>query len=146
MPEKTLCLIKSHVMADGRCSIAINAIRASGFNVVASMGAGVPANQTHKELRSLFTRLYQEHEGRDYYASLILSVTEPVASMALVLEGDDVVARFRAALGATDPRKAVPGSLRHQFGVDLPHNAFHGSDSVASAEREIAIFFARPPG
>lgn len=141
MTEKTLCLIKSHIMIAGKFPPVIEAIRAAGFKIIASKAAAVPADRSHKELRAMFVELYREHEGRDYYDSLISSVTEPVAAMALLLEGDGAIARFRDALGATDPRNAVPGTLRHQFGRDLPHNALHGSDSPASAEREIAIFF-----
>jgi nucleoside-diphosphate kinase len=58
-----------------------------------------------------------------------------------VFEGDDAVALVRQTIGATDPAKAAPGSIRGDFGINMGRNMVHGSDSVESAAREVALFF-----
>ena len=60
-----------------------------------------------------------------------------------VLQGEDVIKRYRALMGATDPAKAEQGTIRAAFGGQLPHNAVHGSDSPESAAREISFFFSQ---
>ncbi|ACQ67477.1 nucleoside-diphosphate kinase [Candidatus Williamhamiltonella defendens] len=83
---------------------------------------------------------YVEHKNRDFFTNLIQSITSgPV--MIQVLEGENAVKRNREIMGETDPKKALAGTLRADFGDSLTDNALHGSDSLASAEREIAYFF-----
>ena len=85
--------------------------------------------------------LYREHDGRPYYSNLIaFSLSGPVVVM--VLEGPDAVSRFRRMLGATNPAQADPNTLRRRFGLGIPNNAVHGSDSETAARREIALFFS----
>ena len=95
-----------------------------------------------------FTRLtkekaegfYIEHKERPFFGSLVQFMTSgPV--MLMVLEGDNAVALNREIMGATDPAKAAPGTLRKDFADSIEANAVHGSDSPTSAEREIAYFF-----
>ena len=92
-----------------------------------------------------FEELYQEHRDRPYYKELLASVSP--MSWALILTGEDAVARWRALMGPTDPIKArleAPDSLRAQFGGEaLPDNAVHGSDSRAAAQWEATIFSPR---
>jgi nucleoside-diphosphate kinase len=97
-----------------------------------------------------FTRLsrekaegfYIEHKDRPFFQSLVHFMTSgPV--MLMVLEGENAVALNREIMGATDPAKAAPGTLRKDFADSIEANAVHGSDSPASAEREIAYFFDR---
>ncbi|MGH2706539.1 MAG: nucleoside-diphosphate kinase [Actinomycetota bacterium] len=100
------------------------------------------------ELRHLEENLvrqhYVEHAGRDYYNDLVAFVSSgPVVVMAV--DGDDAVARVRALMGATDPQKADPGTLRADFGTDITHNVLHGSDSEYSAFRELRLFFPELP-
>jgi nucleoside-diphosphate kinase len=84
---------------------------------------------------------YAEHEGKPFYEGLIAYVTSgPVVKM--VLSGPDAVAVVRKLIGATNPKDAAPGTIRGDFGLVLDANIVHGSDSSASAEREIAIFFS----
>jgi len=83
---------------------------------------------------------YVEHKNRDFFTNLIQSITSgPV--MIQVLEGENAVKRNREIMGETDPKKALAGTLRADFGDSLTDNALHGSDSLASAEREIAYSF-----
>jgi nucleoside-diphosphate kinase len=83
---------------------------------------------------------YREHEGKPFYDGLIAYITSgPVVKM--VLTGPDAVVVARKLMGATNPVDAAPGTIRGDFGLILDANVIHGSDSPASAEREIAIFF-----
>lgn len=83
---------------------------------------------------------YIEHKARPFFESLIRFMTSgPVILMAL--RGEDAVAKNREIMGATDPAKAAPGTIRKDFADSIEANAVHGSDSLASADREIAYFF-----
>ena len=84
---------------------------------------------------------YQEHEGKPFYDGLITYITSgPVVKM--IISGDGAVLKCRSLMGATNPAEAAPGTIRGDFGLIMDENVIHGSDSVASAEREMAIFFA----
>ncbi len=85
-------------------------------------------------------RHYGEHEDKPFFSSLIDFITSgPV--VAMVWEGDDVVSVTRSLIGATDPREALPGTIRGDLALFTGNNLVHGSDSLESAEREIALFF-----
>jgi nucleoside-diphosphate kinase len=84
---------------------------------------------------------YAVHAARPFYASLVSSmIGAPV--VVQVLEGEGAVLRHRDAMGATDPRKAEPHTVRAQFAESIEANSVHGSDSVENAAHEIAFFFA----
>lgn len=83
---------------------------------------------------------YIEHKARPFFESLIRFMTSgPVILMAL--RGEDAVSKNREIMGATDPAKAGPGTIRKDFADSIEANAVHGSDSLASADRELAYFF-----
>jgi len=83
---------------------------------------------------------YVEHVGKPFYDGLVSYITSgPVVKM--VVAGPDAVAVCRKLMGATNPAEAAPGTIRGDFGLTLEANIVHGSDSPASAEREIGIFF-----
>ena len=83
---------------------------------------------------------YIEHKDRPFFGSLVRFMTSgPV--LLMVLEGDNAVALNREIMGATDPAKADPGTIRKDFADNIEANAVHGSDSPKSADREIAYFF-----
>lgn len=84
---------------------------------------------------------YAEHDGKPFFASLLEFITSgPV--VAAIVEGPRAVAAFRQLAGATDPvEKATPGTIRGDFGLETQFNLVHGSDSVDSAKREIALWF-----
>ncbi|MBO7672718.1 nucleoside-diphosphate kinase [bacterium] len=83
---------------------------------------------------------YAEHVGKPFYDGLVKFITAaPV--VAIALEGEDVVAQARRIMGATDPNKAEIGTIRADFGQAMNRNIVHGSDSVESANRELAIYF-----
>lgn len=85
---------------------------------------------------------YEEHKARPFFGELVDFMTSgPVVLMAL--KGENAVLRNREIMGATDPKKAAPGTIRALFGDNVGENAVHGSDSAASAERELGIFFTK---
>lgn len=83
---------------------------------------------------------YAEHEGKPFYQGLIDYITSgPVVKMQI--SGPDAVVICRKLMGATNPVDAAPGTIRGDFGNSIDANVIHGSDSVVSAEREVALFF-----
>jgi nucleoside-diphosphate kinase len=95
--------------------------------------------------RDTAARHYAEHDGKPFFDSLLEFITRG-PSMLLVLEGpddagDDVFALVRTMMGATNPAKAAPGTIRGDYGMVMTENLVHGSDSAESAAREIGIFF-----
>lgn len=83
---------------------------------------------------------YAEHVSKPFYGELISFITSgPVVPM--VFEGREAVAVARTVMGATDPVKAAPGTIRGDFGLEITENIVHGSDSPESAEREISLYF-----
>jgi nucleoside-diphosphate kinase len=90
--------------------------------------------------RDMAERHYAEHKGKDFYDDLVEHITSaPI--FAMVVEGPEAVRIVRMMMGATNPLDAAPGTVRGDFGLDVRRNVVHSADSLASAEREIAIFF-----
>ena len=88
----------------------------------------------------LASKHYGEHQGKPFFDGLVKYITSsPVAAM--VLEGKDCISLVRGMMGATDPKKAAPGTISEAFGIDIGRNVIHGSDSPESAAREISLFF-----
>ncbi len=84
---------------------------------------------------------YGEHKGKPFYAGLVGFITSgPI--VAMVLEGKNAVSLARQVIGSTNPSEAAPGTIRGDLALDIGRNLVHGSDSLASAKREIAIFFS----
>lgn len=93
---------------------------------------------------SLAAGLYAEHEGKPFYKDLVsFVISGPI--VALALEGPRAHAVVRKLMGATDPLEAMPGTIRGDFGLVIDSNVVHGSDSTASATRELALFFPDLP-
>ena len=92
--------------------------------------------------REMAERFYAVHAQRPFYASLVGFMTSgPV--VVQVLEGENAVARNREVMGATDPAKADPGTIRNDFAESIEANSVHGSDSPENAAQEIAFFFSQ---
>ena len=104
-------------------------------------GLSIAAMQLRTLDQSVLARHYEEHQGKPFYADLVAFMSRgPV--VALVVEGPtDTWEIVRAMMGATNPRAAAPGTIRGDLGTIFTENLIHGSDSAASAEREIHIFF-----
>ncbi len=132
MSQRTLVLLKPDAVRRGLVGEILRRYEAKGLVVVAM------------DLRSIETELadrhYAEHIERDFYPPLRAFVTGGPL-VAAVLEGDEAVEVVRLLNGATDGRKAAPGSIRGDLALSNRENLVHGSDSVESAQREIAFFF-----
>ncbi|OBG21902.1 nucleoside-diphosphate kinase [Mycobacterium sp. 852002-51057_SCH5723018] len=133
MTERTLVLIKPDAVQRHLVGEIIGRIERKGLTIAAL------------ELRHVGEQLasehYAEHEGKPFFASLLEFITSgPV--VAAIVEGPRAIAAFRQLAGGTDPvDKAVPGTIRGDFGLETQFNLVHGSDSVDSAKREIALWF-----
>lgn len=115
------------------------------------LAGGILARFEHRGLKLVGLKLmlipremaedhYGEHRGKPFFGSLVDFITSgPV--VAMVLEGKEAVTTVRGMMGATDPLKADPGTIRGSLGLDVGRNVVHGSDSLTSAEREIGLFF-----
>lgn len=105
-------------------------------------GLRIAAARLTKLSREKAEGFYIEHKDRPFFNSLVNFMTSgPV--MLMVLEGENAVLANREIMGATDPSKAAPGTIRKDFADSIEANAVHGSDSTKSAEREIAYFFEK---
>jgi len=132
MVEKTLAIIKPDAMADGFRDAIIQQIGSKGFTVVATKTITLTPAQVGD--------FYAEHKERSFFGELVsFMVSGPVTVM--VLEREDAIREWRDLMGATNPAEAAEGTIRKQFGRSKGENATHGSDSVASAAREVAYFF-----
>jgi len=130
--ERTLSLIKPDAVAKDLVGEIYHRIENTGMHVVGARMMQLTAEQA--------AGFYAEHEGKAFYDNLIVFMTSgPI--MAQVLEGENCISRYRELMGNTDPAKATVGTLRSDYAETLSINAVHGSDSVASAAREIAFFF-----
>lgn len=132
MIEKTYTMIKPDGVCNGHIGEIVNRFERVGLTVE-RMELGMVTEELAKAN-------YAEHEGKPFYDGLIAYITSgPVVKM--VVSGENAVATVRKLMGATNPADAAPGTIRGDFGLTMDENVIHGSDSVASAEREIGVFF-----
>ena len=132
MIEKTYPMIKPDGVRNGHIGEIVNRFERVGLTVE-RMELGMVTEELAKAN-------YAEHEGKPFYDGLIAYITSgPVVKM--VVSGENAVATVRKLMGATNPADAAPGTIRGDFGLTMDENVIHGSDSVASAEREIGVFF-----
>lgn len=133
MSDRTLVLLKPDAVERGLVGEIIGRFEAKNLQLVAM------------DLRTLdaatLARHYEEHVGKGFYKDLVEFMSRgPV--VALVVEGpEDTWEVVRTMMGATNPRKAAPGTIRGDLGILFTENLVHGSDSLESAQREIGIFF-----
>ena len=130
--ERTLSIVKPDAVARDLIGEIVSRFERSGLSVIAArMIRATP------ELAGGF---YAEHRDRPFYDALIRYMCSgPI--LVQVLEGEDAIRVNRNLMGATDPQEAAPGTIRADFAESIDANAVHGSDSAASATREIAYFF-----
>src|SRR5258705_8494617 len=131
--ERTLSVVKSDELRDRKLGAVLDVIEASGLKIVAPKM--LQLDQATAE------GFYAVHRERPFFKDLVKFMPSgPV--VVSVLEADDAVARYRKLMGATDPAKADPGTIRKKFATNIEQNAVHGSDSVENAASEIAYFFS----
>ena len=130
--QRTLVLLKPDTVRRGLVGNVLSRFEAKGLSLVALDLRTITAAQADEH--------YAEHVDRDFYPPLLDFVTSGPL-LAAVLEGDEAVEVVRALNGATDGRKAAPGTVRGDLSLSNRENLVHGSDSPESAEREIGIWF-----
>ena len=130
--ERTLVLVKPDAVRRGLCGEIIARLERRGLAL-----RGARLVQVDEELAGAH---YAEHRGKDFFAGLVSFITSG-PTLALVVEGESAVTVVRATMGATDPAKAAPGTIRGDLGLSMPDNLVHGSDSLESARRELALWF-----
>ncbi len=131
--ERTLILIKPDAVRRHLAGEILGRIEARGFEVRA--GKLLTAS------RALGEEHYAEHREKPFFGDLVAFITSG-PTWALVVEGEGAIATMRKTIGATNPADADAGTIRGDLASSMPDNLVHGSDSPASAEREIALWFS----
>lgn len=131
--ERTLAIIKPDAVEAGHVGDIIKIFEASQFKIVAARMVSL----SKKEAEGF----YAVHRGKPFFESLT-SFMSSGRALVMVLEGSDIIARLREVMGATDPAKAAPGTIRKLYAINIERNAVHGSDAPETATFEIAYFFS----
>jgi len=131
--ERSLVLIKPDAIQRGLAGEIISRLENEGLKIVAVKMLCMD--------KALARQHYAVHKDKPFFNELVDFITSgPI--IAMVLQDDDAVKVIRQTMGETDPAKAMPGTIRGDFGGDISHNLIHGSDSVENARSEIALFFS----
>lgn len=130
--EKTFSIIKPNAMKKNSIGAIIGKFESQGLRVAAAKLTQLSKAQCEE--------FYAEHKERPFFGELVSFMTSaPV--MLMCLSGENAISRNREIMGATNPAEAAMGTIRKDFGDSVGENAVHGSDSPASAERELGLFF-----
>lgn len=132
--KRTFTMIKPDAVGAGNSGAIIKMIEEAGFRIVA-----MKKTKLSSELAGLF---YEIHKERSFYGELVSYMCSG-AIVPMILEKENAVEDFRKLIGATDPKKAAPGTIRALFAKSIDANAIHGSDSDANAEIEGSFFFSQ---
>jgi len=130
--ERTLAIIKPDAVGRGLEGEILSRIHKAGFRILAM--------KSLRLTRAEAEGFYAVHRSRPFFTPL----TEFMSSgkvVVMVLEAENAIARWRETMGATDPAKAAPGTIRHEFGTSIQNNCTHGSDAPDTAAFEISYFF-----
>lgn len=131
--ERTLSIIKPNAVQKNVIGDIFSRFEAEGLRIVALQMIQMSFEKAQD--------FYREHEDKPFYRNLCEFMSSgPICVQ--VLEGEDAVSRNRSIMGATNPAEASPGTIRAKYGDSLDENGVHGSDSLASATREIEFFFS----
>ena len=131
--ERTFSIVKPNAVANNDIGAIYARFERAGFKIIAAKMLRLTREQAEG--------FYAEHKGRPFFDGLVEFMTSgPI--VVSVLEGENAVQRHRDLLGATNPDNALAGTLRADYADSFTENGTHGSDSVESAAREIAFFFA----
>ena len=130
--ERTLAIIKPDSFADRHSGEIIAMIEKSGFEIIGMKLLHLSEEETAK--------FYEIHKDKPFFEDLCKYISSGKI-IAMVLEAENAIKKWRKLMGATDPKQAEDGTIRKLFGTEVSHNAAHGSDSVEHAKHEIAFFF-----
>ena len=130
--ERTLVLCKPDAVARGLVGEVVGRLERKGLRLLA-MDLRLLDEATAKQH-------YAEHEGKPFFDELVRFITSGPL-VAICVEGPEAVTAVRTLMGPTNPVAAAPGSIRGDYGLEIGQNLVHGSDSLPSADRELALFF-----
>ena len=137
--QRTLSIVKPDAVA-GHSLGEFSALVVAGALSFEDAGLKIVAAQMRQLSQAEAEGFYEVHKDRPFFKDLVsFMISGPV--MIQVLEGEDAILKNRELMGATDPKKAAPGTIRHDFAESIDANAVHGSDAPETAAREIAYFF-----
>jgi nucleoside-diphosphate kinase len=131
--ERSLVLIKPDAIQRGLAGEIIYRLEKKGLKIVAM-------KMLHMD-KNLAQRHYAIHKGKAFFGDLVSFITSSPL-IAIVFQGKNAVEIIRQMIGETDPAKALSGTIRGDFGIDIGHNLVHGSDSLENASKEIDLFFS----
>ena len=131
--ERSLVLIKPDAIQRGLAGEIIYRLEKKGLKIVAM-------KMLHMD-KNLAQRHYAIHKGKAFFDDLVSFITSSPL-IAIVFQGKNAVEIIRQMMGETDPAKALSGTIRGDFGIDIEHNLVHGSDSLENAAKEIDLFFS----
>lgn len=133
--EQTFAIIKPDAVKARKAGKIISMIEDQGFEILR-----LQKGQLSKDLAELF---YDVHKEKPFFNELVEFISSgPIIIMAL--QKENAINEWRKLMGATDPAKAAPGTVRNQFGASISHNAVHGSDGSETARQELGLFFSEP--
>ena len=130
--EYTLSIIKPDAM-NRNLAAEINKMFTDG-------GLRLVVQKEMQLTKEMAEKFYEEHKGKPFYENLVEYMSSGPVTVQ-VLAGENAILRNREIMGATNPKDAAKGTIREKYGVSIDHNSVHGSDSAASAKREISFFF-----
>ena len=130
--ETTLVLVKPDGVRRGLAGEIVARLERRGFELRGARLLKIP--------RSLAQQHYAEHKGKPFFGDLVSFISSG-SVLALAVRGESAIATVRTMMGATNPLDSAPGTIRGDFALELSENIVHGSDSKASAKRELGLFF-----
>jgi nucleoside-diphosphate kinase len=130
--ERTFGIVKPDAVAAGAIGGVIDLIEKSHLKIVGLRQLKMSQDQAQG--------FYSVHKARPFFGDLVSFMTSG-ACVVMAIEGENAVAKYREVMGATDSKKAAPGTIRAKYGTDIEKNAVHGSDSLDNARIELGYFF-----
>jgi nucleoside-diphosphate kinase len=131
--DRTLVICKPDAVERGLVGEILGRLERRGLRIVAA--------ELRQIDREVATRHYAEHEGKGFFEDLLAFITRSPSVLAVIEGPPDTWAVVRTMMGATNPATAAPGTIRGDLAIETTENLVHGSDSAASAEAEIALWF-----
>jgi nucleoside-diphosphate kinase len=130
--ERTLLIIKPDGVSRGLIGEITSRVERKGFTI-----SEIKMMRMDEQLAR---KHYSEHEGKNFFRDLVFYITSGKV-VVMIVEGENAIESVRTLVGSTDPKDALPGSIRGDLAVEIGRNIVHASDSPASAKREIKLFF-----
>jgi nucleoside-diphosphate kinase len=131
--QRTFLMVKPRAVREAKTGLILAAVEEAGFKIV-----GLASRRMSRDEAG---RFYDVHVGKPFFDALVEFITSGQA-VGVMLERDDAVRKLREVVGATDPSKAAPGTIRARFGSSLTENAVHASDSPERVGAESSVFFS----